>query len=134
MEHRTKYSKLKDIIRLNNFFTLDLLVDILQGLFLSFFHSALLQSPLGAIYKENSYRNILQSEYNNAWREGRGRLHVDTWLEGQKPQFGMIRLWGRCMVGVLTAEMDSWEDHCKLCWKDKDETSEDVSRVFFFFF
>ena len=59
MEHRTKYSKLKDIIRLNNFFTLDLLVDILQGLFLSFFHSTLLQSPLGAIYKENFLQKYL---------------------------------------------------------------------------
>ena len=38
------------------------------------------------------------------------------------------------MVGVRIAEMDSWEDHCKACWKDKDETSEDVSRVFSFFF
>ena len=65
MEHRTRYSKLKDIIRLNNFFTLDLLVDILQGLFLSFLHSAFLQSPLGAIYKENFYKNIFHSEYND---------------------------------------------------------------------
>ena len=29
MEHKTKYNKLKDIIRLNNFFTSDMLVDIL---------------------------------------------------------------------------------------------------------
>ena len=40
--------------------------------FFFFLHSALLQSPLGAIYKENSYRNILQSEYNNEI----GRAHV----------------------------------------------------------
>ena len=69
MEHRTKYSKLKDIIRLNNFFTLDLLVDILQGFFFSFLHSALLQSPLGAIYEENFLQKYLSFRVQWSWKK-----------------------------------------------------------------
>ena len=110
MEHRTKYSKLKDIIRLNNFFTLELLVDILQGHFSLLFSLCPLTKPSGAIYKENFYKNIYYSKDNDQPRECRGRLHVDIWLKKQRSQLVMMRLWSRCMVRVLTAEVDSWED------------------------
>ena len=45
-----------------------------------------LTKPSGAIYKENFYRNIYYSEYNDLSRECRGRLHVDIWLKKQSSE------------------------------------------------
>ena len=90
MEHRTKYSKLKDIIRLNNFFTLDMLVDILQGFFFLLPSLCPLTKPIGAIYKEN-FTEIYYIQSAMSFEERIG-LHVDIWLKEQRSEFVMIRL------------------------------------------
>ena len=75
MEHRTKYSKLKDIIRLNNFFTLDMLVDILQGFFFPFF-TLLFYKALWGLFIRKTFTEIsyIQSTIIFEERVGAGSM------------------------------------------------------------